>query len=63
MRPIRTCAEPACGMSLFDHDGLGDAITAFFPELKGRPERHALRCPAGKCVVTDVYFESVGPTS
>lgn len=54
----------ACGMSLIPTTtGSATAITAIFPELKGRLNGHAVRVPLANASLTDCVFEVETPTS
>ncbi|GEN28777.1 glyceraldehyde-3-phosphate dehydrogenase [Halovibrio variabilis] len=48
----------ACGMSLIPTTtGSAKAITAIFPELKGKLNGHAIRVPLANASITDMVFE------
>ncbi|QCF28104.1 ArsJ-associated glyceraldehyde-3-phosphate dehydrogenase [Hydrocarboniclastica marina] len=54
----------ACGMSLIPTTtGSATAITAIFPELKGRLNGHAVRVPLANASLTDCVFEVETPTT
>lgn len=54
----------ACGMSLIPTTtGSATAITAIFPELKGRLNGHAVRVPLANASLTDCVFEVEKPTT
>ena len=54
----------ACGMSLIPTTtGSAKAITEIFPDLKGRPNGHAVRVPLANASLTDMVFELERPTT